>query len=267
MCPPAKETPTRQQLRSLSMQELGWHWPITYAQETAKTELNTQKQRWSMRGREIMQNPCTSKQASSQGRTTQHNTKETATINVNCSCRQTLLNHAKEKTSHTCRATRQSSDNPQRQQWRLASQSKTERTAKEGQLFQQSKTEEPTKIQQRINAKQRIHADTAQPWRDNASQSCNDTELPPCREEDNPSSLNPECMSHAGTYWRILRINHEHQTQGECKNQKGGPDKKLLYVNFHVWQQYSMHAQTINFSLMQAKQTKEPQANKRDGTG
>jgi len=74
-----------------------------------------------------------------------------------------LLNQAKEKTSHTYRATRQASDNPQRQQWRLASQAKTERTAKEGQLFQPSKTEEPAKIQQRINAKQRIHADTAQP--------------------------------------------------------------------------------------------------------
>ncbi|KAH8479804.1 hypothetical protein H0E87_031703 [Populus deltoides] len=69
----------------------------------------------------------------------------------------------KGKTSQTCRATRQASDNPQSQQWRLANQAKTERTTKEGQLLQPSRTEEPAKIQQHINAKQRIHADTAHP--------------------------------------------------------------------------------------------------------
>jgi len=107
--------------------------------------------------------------------------------------------YRKERTSQSCLATRQTSDIPQSQQWRLANQTKTERTAKEEQLFQPSRIEEPAKIEQRINAKQRIHADSAQSWRVNASQSCNDTEFPPCREEDNPSSLNPECMSHAGS--------------------------------------------------------------------
>ncbi|KAL9400725.1 hypothetical protein Peur_004574 [Populus x canadensis] len=56
----------------------------------------------------------------------------------------------KKKTSQSCRAPRQASDNPQSQQRRLAIQAKTERAAKEGQLFQQSRIEEPAKIQLRI---------------------------------------------------------------------------------------------------------------------
>jgi len=121
MCPPAKETATRQQLRSLSMQERGRHWPIIYVQETAKTKLNTQKQCWSERGRESSKIHAYPSQHPFKAE--QHNTKDS------CSCRQRLLNHAKERTSQSCRATRQTSDNPQSQQWRLASQTKTERTA------------------------------------------------------------------------------------------------------------------------------------------
>jgi hypothetical protein len=40
--------------------------------------------------------------------------------------------------------------------------------------------------------------------------------------------LNPECMSHAGTYWRILRINHDTKHRENAKTKRVGPTRSFF---------------------------------------